>query len=137
MVYERRFRCNYRAVVFETSITLYKEETLFWARGHHLDDPLHFSLSDGLKYEFFLEKTHRPYQFIAYLRETADLWKQYAEYREDMLWSIHAARANGARLVDDEAEPVVLNVRKLISRCFLAAVALTLEHFAQQFLLFA
>eukprot|EP00971_Amphidinium_carterae_P003266 64345-Amphidinium_carterae.1 len=48
---------NNCACTFRASVNIYKEESLFWARGHHIEDAEEFSRVDGEQYEVYLKAT--------------------------------------------------------------------------------
>eukprot|EP00971_Amphidinium_carterae_P067896 1343950-Amphidinium_carterae.1 len=85
---------NLRASTFNASITLYKEESLLWARGHHIAEAEEFAKIDGEQYVIYLKATHKPYRFCPHSRFVAESWMQSEFTRENLLWKIHRERIN-------------------------------------------
>eukprot|EP00971_Amphidinium_carterae_P123083 2436926-Amphidinium_carterae.1 len=59
---------NYRACTFNASVTVYKEESLIWARGHHVPEAEKFAQMDTDQYTIYLKATHKPIRFIPHSR---------------------------------------------------------------------
>eukprot|EP00971_Amphidinium_carterae_P035190 692764-Amphidinium_carterae.1 len=85
---------NYRASIFNASVSLYKEESLIWARGHHIAEADEFAKIDSEQYVMYLKATHKPCRFSPHSRFVADSWIQSEFTRENLLWKIHRERIN-------------------------------------------
>eukprot|EP00971_Amphidinium_carterae_P257429 5110419-Amphidinium_carterae.1 len=64
---------NYRASTFNASVVLYREESLVWALGHHIQAE-EFAKVDSEQYVIYLKATHKPCRFASHSRAVADNW---------------------------------------------------------------
>eukprot|EP00971_Amphidinium_carterae_P227740 4517227-Amphidinium_carterae.1 len=85
---------NYRACTFNASVTVYKEESYIWARGHHIAEAEEFAKMDTEQYVVYLKATHKPLRFSPHSRAVADSWMNSEFTRESLLWKIHRERIN-------------------------------------------
>eukprot|EP00971_Amphidinium_carterae_P296190 5883482-Amphidinium_carterae.1 len=103
---------NYRASTFNASVSLYREESMIWARGHHIAEAEEFAKIDSEQYVIYLKATHKPIRFSPHSRFVADSWIQSEFTRENLLWKIHRERINAegcAYYADatDEVDPMI------------------------------
>eukprot|EP00971_Amphidinium_carterae_P222597 4418094-Amphidinium_carterae.1 len=103
---------NYRASTLNASVTIYKEESLVWANGHHIAEAEEFARIDSEQYVIFMKATHKPYRFVPHPRVVADNWIQFPFGRENLLWKIHRDRISHEGCINfvnnpDEEEPMI------------------------------
>eukprot|EP00971_Amphidinium_carterae_P266096 5278570-Amphidinium_carterae.1 len=103
---------NYRASIFNASVTLYREESLLWAKGHHIAEADKFARIDGEQYVIYLKATYKPYRYCPHSRAVAESWMQSKFTRKKLLWKIHRKRINIEECAyyaeaQDEVDPMV------------------------------
>eukprot|EP00971_Amphidinium_carterae_P148744 2949254-Amphidinium_carterae.1 len=59
---------NYRVSTFNASVEIYKEESMVWARGHHIEEVEEFGIMDSEQYVIYLKATHKPCRFVPHSR---------------------------------------------------------------------